>query len=435
MNWNPFKKLAKKSMYDTNTFVQKVDGSTYYLNQMLADYTGLIMRGGRNNKVDFDMSRDYDKRLALEVCTPFSMVVDKCGKLFANGKYYVVDKNNNTNTKYKWLEDLLKQPNVLQTGKQFGKQVEITLKVFGRCPIYVNRISDRVVSMWIIPPELFHVETTGKMWEQVDLSGIIKKAWIDWGGSRFELEEDSYFIVNESSAEIYPSNIEIDYKCSSDSLTHPINNWMSQMIARGTLIQNGGPKGIICNDDTTEFRNSSLDAREANELNQKFRDKYGIVNKLFSIWVTKSRVKWIPLSFSTNQLELHKEDEFCRNAIANLIGLNPSIFDSKSIESNMNNAEVSAYQNLIIPDAESFAEALTYFVAPEDCTIKIDFTHVSCLQDDKAASATALNTAASAIITLYNAGIITNDESRSEISNYIDINPDSPKGEFKTITQ
>jgi len=42
--WNPFKKnMQKKSMYDTNTLVERDNlGNTYYLNSMLKDYTGLV---------------------------------------------------------------------------------------------------------------------------------------------------------------------------------------------------------------------------------------------------------------------------------------------------------------------------------------------------------------------------------------------------------
>lgn len=39
--------------------------------------------------------------------------------------------------------------------------------------------------MWIIPPELFHLETTGNLLGiETELSGIIKKTWIDWGGEQ-----------------------------------------------------------------------------------------------------------------------------------------------------------------------------------------------------------------------------------------------------------
>ena len=97
----------------------------------------------------------------------------------------------------------------------------------------------------------------------------------------------------------------------------------------------------------------------------------------------------------------------------------------------MSNAETSAYQNLIIHDAESYAEALTNHISPEGCTIKLDYSHIACLQDDKQAASTALSAASNAIIQLYNAGIITDNESRSEISNYIDINPTILDGKLK----
>ena len=63
--------------------------------------------------------------------------------------------------------------------------------------------------------------------------------------------------------------------------------------------------------------------------------------------------------------------------------------------------------------------------------IKIDFSHVSCLQEDKAANAKSLSNAANAVGNLVNWGLITPDEARMELANYIDIEPEKPLGEYK----
>ena len=61
----------------------------------------------------------------------------------------------------------------------------------------------------------------------------------------------------------------------------------------------------------------------------------------------------------------------------------------------------------------------------------MDFTHVACLQKDMKELADALSTASNAIASLYNNRLITFEEARTEMSNFTDIDPDNPKGEFK----
>ena len=90
---------------------------------------------------DFDMSTNEGKALALKVVQPFGVVADRIGSMMRNGKYYVVDKNDNERPRYKDIEALLAKPNLMQDGKSFLKQVEIMLKVYGFCPIFCLRAS------------------------------------------------------------------------------------------------------------------------------------------------------------------------------------------------------------------------------------------------------------------------------------------------------
>ena len=76
-------------------------------------------------------------------------------------------------------------------------------------------------------------------------------------------------------------------------------------------------------------------------------------------------------------------------------------------------------------------EALTEAICPKGVFIKLDYTHVDCLQQDKSASSSAFQKMASSLIQLVEKGQITLDESRNELAKFIDIDPDNPKGELK----
>jgi hypothetical protein len=109
------------------------------------------------------------------------------------------------------------------------------------------------------------------------------------------------------------------------------------------------------------------------------------------------------------------------------------MFSQGATFDNKEAAKKAAYQDLIIPDSELIAQALTDAICPEGVFIKIDFSHVSCLQEDKAKNAQSLSSAATAINSLVLNGLITPDEARFELANYLDIDPEKPKGEYKQV--
>lgn len=385
-------------------------------------------------KTDFDLSTNDGKALALEVVQPFAMVADRIGTMMRNGKYYVVDKNGNEKPRYKDIEQLLAKPNVMQDGRAFLKQVEINLRVYGFCSIFCLRATkgDLPKAMIVIPSELFHVEGKGNLFNARKKEDIIKRAYIKWGDGEIDLYEEDYILLYDSIA-TYPQKVgnDITFYTPVNTLSPHVRNYMSQIIGRGNLITNGGPKGILYGDDTSDVGNAALTPKEADELNKSFKRKFGIVNKLYEIMVTNKKVGWINIGANTQQLMLHEEGVSCLNEIANTFGLQPDMFSQGATFDNKEAAKKAAYQDLIIPDSELISQGLTDGICPEGVHIKIDFSHISCLQEDKAANAQSLSNAATAVGNLVNWGLITPDEARVELSNYLDIDPEKPMGTYK----
>lgn len=387
---------------------------------------------------EFDMTCAADKALALRVVQPFAMVVDRIGSMMRNGKYYVVDKNGNEKPRYADVLALLNKPNLIQDGKSFLKQAEVYLKVFGYCPIFCLRAtkSDLPKAMVVIPPELFHIEGKGGLWSARKMEDIVKRAYIKWGNKEVNLYEEDYILIYDSIAN-YPQQDgdEITFYTPVDTLSPHTRNYMSQLIGRGNLIVNGGPKGILYGDDTSDTGNAAMTPKEAEEMNKSFKRKFGIVGKLYEVMVTNKKVGWINVGANTQQLMLHEEGASCLNEIANTLGMQPDMFSQGATFDNKEAAKKAAYQDLIIPDSELIAQALTEGICPEGAFVKIDFSHISCLQEDKAANAQSLSNAANAVGNLVNWGLITLDEARMELSNYIDIDPEKPKGEYKQASE
>jgi hypothetical protein len=326
----------------------------------------------------------------------------------------------------------------MQDGKSLLKQVEIYLKVYGFCPIFCLRATKRDLpkAMIAIPPQMFHIEGKGNIFSAQTKEDIVKRAYIKWGNGEINLLEEDYILIYDSIAN-YPQQDgdEISFYTPVNTLSPHTRNYMSQLIGRGNLIVNGGPKGILYGDDTSDTGNAALTPKEADELNKSFKRKFGIVNKLYEVMVTNKKVGWINIGANTQQLMLHEEGASCLNEICNTFGLQPDMFSQGATFDNKEAAKKAAYQDLIIPDSELIAQALTNGICPEGVFIKIDFSHVSCLQEDKSANAQSLSNAANAVGNLVNWGLITPDEARMELSNYIDIDPEKPLGEYKQAAQ
>lgn len=400
------------------------EGNYWYLSSLL----------GANMKrcKDINMQSVAGKRDALLCCTPLFTVVDKAGMMMSRGVPYVVDKNGNEKPRYQEVKALLDHPNPLQTFSSFIKQIEISLKVFGYCPIVMVRGSKAVSpkAMWVVPAELFHVQGTGKVFRQFEVEEVIERCYISWGGRELDIEDYELLLITDCSM-VLPSSVKSDilFECVTDGLTQAVNNWLASMTASHTLLVNGGPKGIVYNDYVDEMGNVALTAEDEKKIKDKFKERYGLVGKEYPILVSRTKLGWIPLDYNSDQLKLYEEDARCTEKICNAIGLNPNLFTDAKYD-NQESAKKSAYQDVIIPDSKKIAEALTKALCPEGAFIKIDFSDVECLQANKAQESETLTRISQALVTLMGANLITPDEARIEVSRYMDIDPNKPIGEF-----
>ena len=421
-----FTRLKSVQMAGTVTHVERDnEGNVWYL----SDLFGKRMKW----KASYDLTTPLGKQEAMLACTPLYTVLDKLGSMMGRGTVYVSDKNGNERPRYQVIRDLLLNPNPLQSFTSFIKQVEVNLRLFGYCPISLIRGMGGIApkAMWIIPPELFHLEGTGKYLFQDREEDVVRQAYVQWGGRRVNLEPWEYIVIHDGGM-IVPEYVgrDILFQTSTDCLSQPVSNWVSSMSASHTLLVNGGPKGIVCGMGADEMGNTAIDAKDEEEIREKFKRKYGLVGKDYPVLVTRNQLKWIPMDYDSSQLKLHEEDSRCTAAICNAIGLNPNLFNDAKYD-NQESAKKSAYQDVVIPDSVKIAEALTRAVCPEDAQVKIDFSGVECLQTNKEMEANTLVHAADALERLMASGLITPDEARIEIARYIDIDPDRPKGEFR----
>lgn len=386
-------------------------------------------------KATYDMTSPQDKLNAMLACTPLGTVLDKLGSMMSRGVVYITDKNGNERPRFSEYSELLNNPNPLQNFQSFVKQVEVNLRLFGFCPLSLVRgfEGEPPKAMWVLPPECFHVESSGKYAYQTDIDEVVKRVYLDWGGTQIELAHWEYVIIHDGYVSVPTlKNTDIRFHSSTDNLSQPVSNWIASMSASHTLLVNGGPKGIVSGAKIDEMGNTSVTPAEEDRINEKFKRKYGLVGKEYPIMVVRTPLTWIPLDFDADKLKLHEEDSRCTAAICNALGLNPNLFNDAKYD-NQESAKKAAYQDVVIPDSIKIASYLTKAICPDGVFIKIDFSDVECLQSNKEMEANTLLHAADALERLMASRLITPDEARIEIARYIDIDPGNPKGDYREM--
>ena len=392
-----------------------LNGDVTYLSNFFNPRSGRV-------RTDFDMYSLSDKRHALAVCTPLYMVADKLGSMMSRGIPYVVDDEDNDVADD--VKRLLLNPNPLQTFGAFLKQVEISLKVFGYCPIVLVRGSSGSLpkAMWIVPCEYFHMQATGKMYRQFEIGDIVKRVYVCSGANVIDLEDYEFVVVYNGTVASAPCNADLRFESVTDGLTLPVNNWVAAMSASHTLLVNGGPKGIVYSDFHDEMGNVAISPDEERAIKDGFKRKYGLVDKEYPILVTRQKLGWIPLDYDAGKLMLQEEDARCTSKICNAFGVNPNLFSDAKYD-NQESAKKSAYQDVVIPDANKIAGYLTRALCGDGVRVRIDFGDVECLQENRAQQAETLNRLAGAVTSLVNGGLLSVDEARVELSRYLDIDP------------
>lgn len=296
--------------------------------------------------------------------------------------------------------DLLQTPNVLQSQKEFIIQNWVFFEIFGESFTLMNggEFITTPSSLFNLPNDLLEMKLTGKLYKQIEESGIIDGYKLEVNGKSedYTAEEIIHFANYGGSDGIKGQSV-------LKTLQFPVTNTFKSYEARNVLIAKRGAIGILSNSSGDETGSIPLKPKEKEELQEKFDSKYGLKEDQSQVIVTNGSLKWQAMNFDVEELALHLEETQNFRILVDAFGLNMNIFsDEKGATfENQKEGQRSAYESTIIPQAESWLEKLSKAILTEQdiksgLRLWPDFTHLPCLQanqkekaeaDDKKASA------------------------------------------------
>lgn len=334
-------------------------------------------------------------------------VVDMKAQMFSNMIMKIVDKDGIEVIDLE-LSKLLNYPNVLQSQNSFLKQWKTQEQVFGNQFVYANKpssISKYPVSLSNISPAYVEPYLTGKLYDQVTIDGIIKHYNYSEGGKNKRIFETKDVMFNKIGA---LDNTIIGVSPIS-ALALPLSNISSAYKFRNVIMNNKGALGILSSGAKDGMGALPLKPEEKTRIENSHQERYGIEDGKMKLLITDNPVTWQAMSYPTRDLMLFEEIDTNMLAICDVYGLKVDLFSTKnSTYENGNNAMIKAYQDTIIPEADSFCQALTQFLKLQNgMQIIADFSHISILKDDESKAINNFSTLTNSVTTLVNSGIIT----------------------------
>ena len=393
------------------------------INYFLEDYQqftnkSMYLAGGNDFFLRLKNERDFLS--AYNSCPPLKAIIGKRAKAFNTG----IRKLRNSNTGkelrgFHWLKKLVKKPNVLQNEKQYFAQQNHYIDIFGYCPVLKIRaigFEDEVAQVWNIPPWLFDLEYTGKLWKQFKIDGIYKNYKIAWEGEEVEVNmRDIEFIFDDGIGTECDTNFTIP-DSRLVGLDYVVSNIIAGYKSRHTLLSKRGAIGILSNDAKDSGVAVPLDPDEKDDLQKDFK-KYGLTGQPYHVIVTNANLKWQQMGFATKDLMLFEENteniERLSDAYSwpiELISRGKDVTYDNKIQ-----ARKDLYQNTIIPEGESRMEQFSKIIGVDSIEVYCDYSEVPVLQTDKKTMAETRKAINEYCQVEYDADLMTKNDWREEL--------------------
>ena len=349
----------------------------------------------------------------FEEAARFNPVVKACINLLAsssaNGRKYLEDIK--TGEVIPWTSNragvqnanrLLNEfPNPMQSSEEFEQQRIFYKKTFGNAYVYLNAPLVKpditnVATMVNLPSQFTEVRQTGKIYDQIDINGIVSEYAVTNTNPirKFEPDEIMHFNEVNISSEM-PSIMGIS---KMEVLRSPITNVQKAFEFMNTLITTRGMGGIISPNAKDVNGTVPLNPNEKKEMDDKFKETYGYLNGQNPFLISPVPLDYIKTVMSSKDMGIY--EDFSNNSIliSNEYGVPPELvktYIQGATYENQSQSVKRLYQDTTIPMVEGDDKYWTYKL---NCIkygfrIKTNWDHIPALQENfkERAAATAMN--------------------------------------------
>lgn len=363
-------------------------------------------------------------------------VINKRSQCFGNAVPYVKDKQGNEpdTLQAKRIRKLMTEPNALMSWTQFYRLVEVYRLLYGYCIVLKLSLDNENM----LPTSLFIIDP-----EQIDINydkispffGQSRATDIYIGGQKTGLTMDDLIIFNDIKLG-FGNN---PFLAQSRMTALDNENKLIALIsdAEHAIIRNRGAIGILSKDIKDEVSPAVFEENTAG-LHEAYRH-YGITSEQWNIIITTAALKWQSMIPPLKDLMLQEFEEQAAKKICAVFDIPFGLFPFSKENTLIGNEKQTGlltdlYQNYIIPCSKGDAELLTKSICKgTDLVITFDYSDMYLFQGDMERKAQAARTAIEAFNAAADRGHITNEEWRTLVAEYINIDPTAKLVEQQTM--
>jgi hypothetical protein len=407
--WNTFRSLISGKRYGINR--SNINSFNY---QYLIDKPAWLKLSNAS-----ELRQSVADNPVLYAC------IDILATASSNGKKYLVD---NTGAIVSWNEKdvavqaarrlFVDRPNPLQMAKEFNYERKYMRETFGNNYIYLNNPSETfktdlltVRTMYNLPSEYTEVKQTGKIYDQVDIEGIISE-YIVTNRPGFKPIPPSR-VIHFNDINITDVGNSIIGSSKLIPLKNPITNVQLAFEAMNVLLNSRGMIGIIkANNKDATGTQIPMSSASKKEIDDTFKSEYGLKRDQKQYFISYSDIDFIKTVMSPEELGIPKD--FTRNAMMICNNLKVphelyKLYEQGSTFENQIQSVRRLYQDSVIPDVENddayYTERLNF--RKYDLELRTDFSHIQALQEAKKEKATAMSMNARTAEAAYNNNVLT----------------------------
>lgn len=363
-----------------------------------------------------EITNENAYRMYLTTAELYS-VIRRRGFMLASGcwKHYKVNNNGEAEEiKNSPLITLLDNPNPLMSGNDFLRQWSENELVFGNnfmSKVFGTFLQDYPSALHNLPPHRVEIKTTGKIFRQTTIEGIIAEYRLLLDGSP---SYDPYSTDEILHTKIISGSNPIQGESPLIPLFMEIGNIRQAKNFRNVIMSKNGALGMITPKQSTGQGAIPLTNDQKTAIEKQYAEQYGAGSEQIKVMITQGAVEWQAMTYPTKDMMLFEEVSADFRTIIDLYGLNDNLFsrEKASTFTNLQDGLKHAYQVTTIPEAEEKAMSLSKSIGliEKGEFLTIDYSHLPILQQNAKEKAEELNLKANAVQKLQASTVYSNQE-------------------------
>ena len=272
-------------------------------------------------------------------------------------------------------------------------------------------------ALYCLPSNLVEVKYNDvnlNIYNKFDISQIVSYYQFN-DNTTVERIDSEYIIHKDVSNLVYDSNIQCDSVFTS--IKESVSNLMYIQSSRGILTRNRGALGMLSPSPNNKDAGGVIPILDTDKkkIYEKYKQLYGLKPGQSTIIIPDVPMVWQPMTSNIKDLLLDESALHEFNIICDILNVPRGIFDDKTAFNNQINIQKKFYNDIIIPYANEWAKILTDKFNLKDNYFVLDYSHISCLQDDLKGKEDVENIKTDRLINLYKLGAISLGDMKTEL--------------------